>query len=165
MEKPKKGQNMSTNYFSQYALNYYSMALLTSRKKLVIHAGEDHLPLLINDSRPRIFIQDNGKNVAALIDTGSTVSIIGHTYVKKRGIAITTTDVMLTAANGKPLNVMGAIQIPVQVGDDVLNLEFVVVRGFKGTLLGMNFLRCYSQVRIYFNGKKVKIIEEKIKMY
>jgi predicted aspartyl protease len=100
----------------------------------------------------------------ALLDTGATHSCVANSFLKQLGVRYKVLNkdaqVSLIDANGKPLGVIGTVELPIGVGDVTLTHTFYVVRGlYLKALLGFDFFReNAAQIDIpnrtvFFNGQ------------
>ena len=77
------------------------------------------------------------------VDTASSVSIIGEfkyrKYLKK--FPLQETDVKITSYTGHPVNVIGYIEVPVTYEETRKNLQLIVTKGNKASLLGRDWMK------------------------
>jgi hypothetical protein len=104
------------------------------------------------------------RRLRALLDTGAAHSCVANSVLKQLGVRYKALNkdaqISLIDANGKPLGVIGTVELPIGVGDVTLTHTFYVVRGlYLKALLGFDFLReNAAQIDIpnrtvFFNGQ------------
>ena len=100
-----------------------------------------------------------GQKIRFLVDSGSDVTIIPSD--RYRAIpsrfrpALVPLGVPVLGASGHPLCVMGTCQLPIAVGNDIINVDCTVVDGGICPILGMNFMR-EQEVAIDFGSGEMR---------
>ena len=87
--------------------------------------------------------------VSFLIDTGSTISIIGkevwdELLAHSKNIRLEKTRKKAYTANNQPLTLMGATEVDVKTGDQTRSQRFIVVQDASQCILGMDYLQKYT---------------------
>jgi hypothetical protein len=87
--------------------------------------------------------------VSFLIDTGSTISIIGkevwdELLAHSKNIRLEKTRKKAYTANNQPLTLMGATEVDVKTGDQTKSQRFIVVQDASQCILGMDYLQKYT---------------------
>lgn len=113
---------------------------------------EETSPIFISkpgDNRPYLNVSINGKNIMALLDSGSNVTILGASslYLLKElnlqidyGISL-----QITTADGSVQNSLGYVLVPVTLLNQTNHVKMVVVPSVNHDLiLGMDFLTSFK---------------------
>lgn len=117
--------------------------------------GERSIPLLQmarkQDGRPHLKISLFGMTFTALLDSGASKSLIGGAgwrRIEKLNLPLQTEDsVKVTTANGTRVDVLGSVQIPVELAGKVKIIEFLVVPSLiNPIILGIDFWESMSIV-------------------
>jgi hypothetical protein len=101
------------------------------------------------NSRPYVAVDINGITTNGLLDTGSSVTILGQNYHTKfldAGFKLDNTEYLnFVAAGGQTLNNLGVINLPVSFLDQLHILKVYVVPEIHNPLiLGMDFWRLFN---------------------
>lgn len=101
------------------------------------------------NNRPYVAVNINGSTVNGLLDTGSSVTILGkdsHKHFLDAGFVLDCTQTLnFVAAGGQKLNNLGVINLPVSFLDKMHILKVYVVPEIQNMLiLGMDFWRLFN---------------------
>lgn len=81
------------------------------------------------DRSPAINLVVNGKLCSALLDTGSSATLIKQSAVKRLGLEIDKSRCLpsLTAVNGGPLKILGMVKVEIHIGDQEVYKRMISV--------------------------------------
>ena len=101
-----------------------------------------------------------GMPASFLIDTGSTISIIGkdlwdQLLAYTKNIRLEKTNKRAYTANNQPLTLLGATEVNVQINKQTLTHRFIVAQDAKQCILGMDYLQKYTS-SINFEQQTIK---------
>ena len=101
-----------------------------------------------NDSRPHININLNNVTVNALVDTGSSMNIIGGRYLslfKNHFNIKKLNNMQLTSADGTIQDILGELDIETNYEGLTRTLKFIISPSIsEGVILGLEFLRTFK---------------------
>ncbi|XP_054712929.1 uncharacterized protein LOC129222440 [Uloborus diversus] len=103
-----------------------------------------------------IQIEVNSIKANALIDTGSSLSFIDHTFGKKCGIQILPYHGKITMANSSLFSdVVGQAQVNIKMQGYVYNISILIMKNLcSDVLIGHDVLRNHSAVETTFSGSQ-----------
>lgn len=101
------------------------------------------------DNRPYLNIQIFDQDILALVDSGSTSSVLGSSgfsLLQKFNLPIKYDDHLnITTADGQPQDLLGYIIIPVTLNSIVKHIKILIIPSVKHNLiLGMDFLNLFK---------------------
>ena len=115
-----------------------------------------------------VFALMHGVEVKCLLDSGAGRNLLAHTVYQKfpppLRPALEHTTTRLVSANGSHIGVHGQVDLPVQIGRQVLGVQFIVADCTEEALLGIPFLR-QSRARLDFATMKLHVHGEVVTCY
>lgn len=101
------------------------------------------------DNRPYLTIQISGCKILALVDCGSTATILGSLglyLLQKFKIPIQYDNYLnVTTADGTPQNVLGYISVPITLSNVTKTMKVLIIPSLNHSLiLGVDFLECFK---------------------
>ncbi|RWS20382.1 hypothetical protein B4U80_12093, partial [Leptotrombidium deliense] len=122
------------------------------------------LPMFVNTRLLKVPANVQGKEVEAILDTGSKRNIISEKFAKQCGAPFESCSVYLRGVNNSIVQPCGEMNLMLRLGKKHFNERFVIVREFPyEMLLGLDFFTKYK-VDIQFSKKVISIDNEQFRI-
>ena len=97
-----------------------------------------------------------GKVCNAMLDSGSTVSLIVQSFLERRSeVALNSAKQVLLTASGNRMDSIGEVDLPIKIGKFCCSQRFVVVSSLiESCILGVDFLVLH-RVALDFSSKRI----------